>query len=139
MRLVPSMELPVTSLVLKSSGFQNPVYSPKTGEPDMPGMGVAFADEYAFVGCAVSGFAGMVVVVDMGTIEVVKVFDEVHPPGEDPAEVSFFINAVAEVAGFIVVVGDSTPPRGHQRPANHPADYTRVGVIDPGTSSSGAS
>jgi hypothetical protein len=96
-------------------------------------MGVAFADEYAFVGCAVSGFAGMVVVVDMGAIEVVKVFDEVHPPGEDSAEVSFFINAVAEVAGFIVVVGDSTPPRGHQRPANHPADYTRVGVIDPGT------
>ena len=96
-------------------------------------MGVAFADEYAFIGCAVSGFTGMVVVVDTGTVEVVKVFDDVHPPGEDPAGASFFINAVAEVAGFIVVVGDSTPPRGHQRPAGHPDDYTRVGVIDPGT------
>ncbi len=94
-----------------------------------PDTGIAFAGGYAFIGCA----ARQVVVMDAATLEVVKVFDEVYPPGEDIYETSFYITAVEEVAGQILVIGYGGPPKGYQRLTNHAASYTRVGVIDPKT------
>ena len=91
--------------------------------------GIAFAGGYAFIGCSGTG----VVVMDAATLEVVKVFDEVHPPGEDIYEIGFFITAVEEVAGQILVIGDGWPPKGYERVTNHSAAYTKVGVIDPET------
>ena len=91
-------------------------------------MGIAFAEGYAFIGCSPE-----FVVMDAATLEVVKVFDEVRPPGEDINETSFYITAVEEVAGQILVIGYGGPPKGYQRVTNHAASYTRVGVIDPET------
>ena len=90
--------------------------------------GIAFAGGYAFIGCSTS-----VVVMDAATLEVVKVFDKVYPPGEDIYETSFYITAVEEVAGQILVIGDGGPPKGYQRVTDYAAAYTRVGVIDPET------
>ncbi len=98
-----------------------------------PDTGIAFAGGYAFIGCAASGFYGQVVVMDTATLEVVKVFDEVHPPGEDIYETPFYITAVEEVAGQVLVIGYGGPPKEYQRLTNHSASYTRVGVIDPKT------
>lgn len=79
------------------------------------GHGRRFAGGYAFIGCAASGFYGKVVVMDTATMEVVKVFDEVHPPGEDIYETPFYITAVEEVCG---------PDPGHRiwRPAERCGD-----------------
>ena len=74
-----------------------------------------------------------VVVMDTATMEVVKVFDEVRPPGEDILETPFYITAVEEVAGQILVIGYGSPPKDYQPLTNHAASYTRVGVIDPET------
>ena len=98
-----------------------------------PDAGIAFAGGYAFIGCAASGFYGQVVVVDTATMEIVKVFDKVHPPGEDIYDLSFYITAVEEVAGRILVMGYGGPPEEYQALTNHAASYTRVGVIDPET------
>ncbi len=95
--------------------------------------GIAFTNGYAFVGCAASGFYGQVIVVDMDTMEVVKTFDRVHPPGDDSSGQLFYITTVAEVAGSILVVGAGHPPKGYQRLTPHYAVTTRVGVIDPET------
>ena len=97
-----------------------------------PDSGIAFAEGYAFIGCA-GGFYGQVAVMDMATMEVVKVFDEVHPPGEDILETPFYITAVEEVAGQILVIGYGGPPKDYEALTNHAASYTRVGVIDPET------
>ncbi len=95
--------------------------------------GIAFANGYAFVGCAASGFYGQVIVVDMDTMEVVKTFDRVHPPGEDPVEQHFYISAVAEAAGSVVLTGFGNPPRDYPRVTNSASAVTKVGVIDPET------
>ena len=95
-----------------------------------PDSGIAFANGFAFVACAGSGFSGWVSVVDLQSMEVVKSFDSVHPPGEDPSKLGFYINAVAEVGGSILVIGYGNPPRDYPRVTNHSAAYTRVGVID---------
>ena len=91
--------------------------------------GIAFAGGYAFIGCSGTG----VVVMDAATLEVVKVFHRFHPPGEDINETPFFITAVEEVAGQILVIGYGGTPKGYQHVTNHSASYTRVGVIDPET------
>ena len=98
-----------------------------------PDTGIAFAEGYAFIACASWGFSGQVVVMDTATLEVVKVFDKVHPPGEDIFQIPFYITAMEEVAGQILVIGDGSPPEGYQRLTNYAAAYTRVGVIDPET------
>ena len=98
-----------------------------------PDGGIAFAEGYAFVGCAASGFSGQISVVDLASLEVVKTLDEVHPPGEKVSETGFYITTVAEAGGAILVVGFGSPPRDYPRVTNHSAAYTRVGVIDPET------
>ena len=45
-----------------------------------PDSGIAFANGFAFVACAASGFSGKVYVVDLQSMELVKSFDRVHPP-----------------------------------------------------------
>ena len=95
--------------------------------------GIVFANGYAFVGCAGSGFYGQVIVVDLDTMEAVKTFDRIHPPGEDPVKRSFYITTVAESAGSILVVGAGHPPKEYQRLTPHYAVSTRVAVIDPKT------
>ena len=98
-----------------------------------PDSGMAFANGLAFIGCAASGASGRVYVVDIQSMDVVKIFDRVHPPSEQPSEVRFYINAVAEVGGFILVIGFGNPPSDYPRITNYAAPYTRVGVIDPET------
>ena len=98
-----------------------------------PDSGIAFASGYAFIGCAASGFSGRLYVVDLQSMEVVKSFDRVHPPVEEPSELCFYINADAEVGGSILVIGFGNPPRDYPRLTNHSSVYTRVGVIDPET------
>ena len=93
-----------------------------------PDTGIAFAGGYAFIGCD-----AQVVVMDTATLEVVKVFDKVRPPGEDVYHSSFYITTVEEVEGQILVTGYGGPPKEYQRLTNHSAAYTRVGVIDPET------
>ena len=101
----------------------------KCGSPD---SGVAFAGGHAFIGCGASGFTGMVIVVDVESLEVVKTLDNVHPPGEDATETPFYIYTVAEVAGAVLVAGSGFPPEGYSSLTHHSNHYTRVGVIDPG-------
>ena len=57
-----------------------------------------------------SGFSGEVIVVDTNTMEVVKTFDRVHPGDVKPTQQWFFITAVAEAAGSILVIGAGNPP-----------------------------
>ena len=92
--------------------------------------GIAFANGYAFVGCAASGFYGQVIVVDTDTMDVVKTFDRVHPLGEDSVEQHFYISAVAEAAGSVVLAGFGNPPRDYPRVTNSASAVTKVGVID---------
>ena len=96
-----------------------------------PDGGIAFANSHAFVGCAASGFSGRVYVVDLDSLEVVKTFADVHPPGEVSSETGFYITTVAEVGGHILVVGFGSPPETYPAVTNHSAAYTRVAVIDP--------
>ena len=134
-------QLGVDDLKLRGGGTEGVLVLSPEGELEHeleiacspPDTGIAFAGGYAFIGCASSGFSGRVVVMDAVTLEVVKVFDKVHPPGEDIDETPFYITAVEEVAGQILVIGYGRPPKGYQRVTNHSAAYTRVGVIDPKT------
>ncbi len=96
-------------------------------------IGIAFSNGYAFVGCAASGFSGQVIVIDTNTMEVVKTFDRVHPGDVKPTQQWFFITAVAEAAGSILVIGAGNPPEGYRRLTNHSSVTTRIGVIDPET------
>ena len=98
-----------------------------------PDTGIAFANGYAFIGCAASGFYGKMIVIDPDTMEVVKTFNRVHPPSEDPAKEEFYISAVAEIVGSILVVGFGNPPRDYPRVTHYASAVTRVGVIDPET------
>ena len=91
-----------------------------------PNGGIAFANGYAFIGCPVSGFQGRVVVIDTATLQMVKIFDRVHPPGEVPAERPFYINAVGKVADSILVVGVGPSPREYQSLTTYGAPYTRA-------------
>ena len=95
-----------------------------------PDTGIAFANGYAFIACAAGGFSGVVVVVDIASMEIVKTFDNVRPPGEDPVHSYFYISAVEEVAGFILVIGYGGPPKDYERLTRHSSAVTRVGVID---------
>ena len=96
-----------------------------------PDGGIAFANGFAFVGCAASGFIGRVFVVDLESMDVVNMFDDVIPPGENAAESNFYITTIVEVGGAILVVGFGSPPRNYPRATPHYAAYTRVLVIDP--------
>ena len=96
-----------------------------------PNGGIAFASGYAFIGCVGSGIYGQVVVVDTASLEVVKRFEKVHPPEQNPARQYFYMTGVAEVGGDILVVGEGNPPRNYQRVTSHSAPVTRIGVIDP--------
>ena len=96
-----------------------------------PDGGIAFANGFAFVGCAASGFTGRVFVVDLESMDVVHMFDDVIPPGENAAESNFYITTIVEVGGAILVVGFGSPPRNYPRATPHYAAYTRVLVIDP--------
>ena len=98
-----------------------------------PDGGIAFANGFAFVGCAASGFTGRVYVVDLVSMDVVSQFEDLIPPGENPAESNFYITTIAEVGGAILVVGFGSPPRDYPRLTPHYAAYTRVLVIDPET------
>ena len=97
-----------------------------------PDAGIAFANGYAFVGCRSISWS-RVIVIDLSTMEPVKTFDRILPPLEDAAERGFYITAVAEVAGSILVAGWGRPPEDYQRLTNHSAGTTAVGVIDPET------
>ena len=98
-----------------------------------PDGGIAFANGLAFVGCTASGFTGVVYVVDLESLEIVKVFDQVHPPEKDPLEFGFFITTLDTVGDHILVVGFGDPPRDYVRVTNHSAPYTGMGVINPYT------
>ena len=95
--------------------------------------GVAFANGYAFIGCAASGFFGKLIVLDTNTMKLVKTFGRVHPGDQSPTQQSFYITAVEEVAGYILVIGAGNPPEGYDALTNHSAVTTRIGVIDPET------
>ena len=98
-----------------------------------PDTGIAFANGYAFIACAAGGFSGVVVVVDITSMEIVKTFDNVHPPNENPVDSIFYITAMEEVTGFILVMGYGSPPKDYDKLTRHAAAVTRVGVIDPQT------
>ena len=98
-----------------------------------PDGGIAFANGLAFIGCIASGFSGRVYVVDLESLEIVKVFQRVHPLPKGLAKLNFYITTVVEVGGSILVVGFGSPPRDYPRVTNYAAAYTRVGVIDPET------
>ena len=76
-----------------------------------PDTGIAFAIGYAFIGCAAGGASGVVAVVDTATMEIVKTFHNVGPTDEDPTRSIFYITAVEEVAGLILVIGFGSPPK----------------------------
>ena len=95
-----------------------------------PYSGIAFVDDYAFVGCAASGFHGRVVVVDTDTMSVVKTFDQVRPPERYHADQIFYLTVVAEVDGQVLVIGEGGPPEGYESMTTHSAPVTAVGVIE---------
>ena len=76
-----------------------------------PDTGIAFAIGYAFIACAAGGASGVVAVVDTATMETVKTFHNVGPTDEDPTRSIFYITAVEEVAGLILVIGFGSPPK----------------------------
>ena len=95
--------------------------------------GAAFANGYAFIGCAASGFKGVIIVVDVNSLDVVKTLDNVHPPGQDPMELNYYIDAVTEAADMVLVTGHGGTPEGYARLTPYAGHYNRVGVIDPAT------
>ena len=98
-----------------------------------PDTGIAFAIGYAFIACAAGGASGVVAVVDTATMEIVKTFHNVGPTDEDPTRSIFYITAVEEVAGLILVIGFGSPPKDYERLTRHASAVTKVGVIDPET------
>ena len=64
-----------------------------------PGGGIAFANGYAFAGCASSVFYGRVFVIATNAMEVVKTFDRVLPPDGDPSEPEFLITGGLTATG----------------------------------------
>ena len=98
-----------------------------------PDTGMAFAGGYAFIGCAFSGFYGKIVVMDTATMEIVKTFDNIHPPSDNFSRSFFYITTVEEVDGSILVIGYGRPPDDYEKLTNSAAAYTRVAVIDPET------
>ena len=98
-----------------------------------PDTGIAFAIGYAFIACAAGGASGVVAVVDTSTMEIVKTFHNVGPTEEDPIPSIFYITAIEEVAGLILVIGFGSPPKDYERLSRHASAVTKVGVIDPET------
>ena len=95
-----------------------------------PDTGIAFANGYAFIACAGSGFSGALVVLDTATMQKVRTFHKLHPPGDDLTQSAFYITTIGEVDGSIVVTGYGGPPEDYERLTNYAAAYTRVAVID---------
>ena len=91
-----------------------------------PEGGIAFSNEYAFIGCVWSGFKGKLAVVDTETMEIVKIIGGFRPEGpglSDRRPNKFFVANVKEIAGNILVLGKGSAPRDYQR-----ITYSRSGA-----------
>ena len=98
-----------------------------------PEGGIAFANGYAFIGCVFDGFSAKIAVVDTESMDIVKTLEVGRPHPEIAGISDFFIGAVEEVEGSILVFGSGKPPMGHSRVSNVSGGVTVVAHIDPGT------
>ena len=98
-----------------------------------PEGGIAFASGYAFIGCVSSGFEATVLVVNSENMEIVNRL-EIRRPHPEISNISdFFIAAVEEVAGSILVFGTGKPPLNYDEVSIHWSPVTIVARIDPDT------
>ena len=117
-------------LVYSANGELEHVVDTRCGPPE---GGIAFANGYAFVGCVWSGFKAQVVVVDTETMEIVKTIEDIRPEGpglSDRPFHTFFVMAVEEVDGSILVFGKGSPPVGYEKVTNSQSVVTLVAAID---------
>ncbi len=96
-----------------------------------PRAGIAFAKGYAFIGCDQSN--GRVVAIDTETKDIVKTIEVERPDPEAPHLSDFYILAVEEVAGSILVIGSGRPPIGYDKVTASRSGVTLVARIDPDT------
>ncbi len=96
-------------------------YSPKGG--------IAFANGYAFIGCDQSH--GKVIVVNTETMDIVKTLEVERPDPLAPRLPNFYIRAVEEVAGAILVLGSGRPPADYDAVTASRSGVALVARIDP--------
>ena len=101
---------------------------PKCG----PIVGVAFANNYAFILCLWTGFEPRVLVVDPDTMEVVRTLEDVKPQAAlYRKDGRFFALTIAAADDAVLVYGSANPPRSYQRLTNHSGATTMVARISP--------
>ena len=94
-----------------------------------PRGGIAFAKGYAFIGCDQSN--GKVLVVNTETMDIVKTLEVERPDPEVPRLSDFYIRAVEEVAGAILVIGSGRPPIVYDKVTASRSGVALVARIDP--------
>ena len=90
--------------------------------------GLAFANGYAFIGCA-----RVVEVVAVETLAVVKRIEWEAPPSDGHREGYWRMTAIEEIDGSILVIMRGPPPEGYGKLTNSASGVASVGVIDPET------
>lgn len=100
-----------------------------------PEGGIAFANGYAFIGCIWSGFSAKVVVVNTESMDIVKTLEvqRPHPEIPNPEMSDFFLRAVKEVDGSILVFGSGRPPADYDEVRPQTSGAAIVARIDPET------
>ena len=90
--------------------------------------GIAFANAYAFIGCA-----RMVHVVDVETLAVVKRIEWKVPPSDRHREGYWRMTTIEEINGSILMIMRGPPPEDYGKLTNGSSGVASVGVIDPET------
>ena len=96
-----------------------------------PEGGIAFANGYAFIGCMFDGFSAKIAVVDTESMEIVKTLEVGRPHPEIPGVSDFFLNAIEEVSGSILVLGSGKPPIDYNRVSNVSGGVALIARIAP--------
>ena len=119
----------VAVLVFSPEGNLLHKLTPKCG----PVMNIAFANHQAFLLCLWSGFSAKVAVVDINTMETVKVLDEIAPPlaSGQGGFGDFFAYTLTLVNGVMLVFGGSYPPETYQSLTHTSDGVATTAAIDP--------
>ena len=100
-----------------------------------PVMNIVFANKRAFLLCLWSGFYAQVVIIDINTMAVEKVLDEVAPPVilDQGISYDFFAHSLDLIDGVILIFGGSSPPETYESLTNIHAGIAMTVAIDPNT------
>ena len=98
----------------------------------LPDAGIAFASGYAFVGC--EGAGDNVAVIDMDTMETVKILEDVGPDRRaDGSSRWVALVGVEEVAGVVLLLGKGFAPRDYDSVTHTRSGVAVIAMLDPQT------